>query len=692
MSSNRRDILQKEQNLTSNDVSDTSSATEYSKWSTPDLVNRITHLETQLREQQSQLSNLLNESKIQPDPVPLRLSKSTRKPRPPPKNFDFASHPTRHIALKFSYLGSYYNCFEHANGTVTPLPTVEEVLWKALTKSRLIDPPVPEESDEKYDVVWDTKTRWRLYGNEDGKKRLDVIWDGCEYSKCGRTDRGVSAFGQVVALRVRSRIKSQMKKAEAPEQSGQTNGDSNTIECHYHSGQKHLNVDADAAPANELESEPEIPYAVILNSILPPHLRVHAVCLDPPSDFDARFSCTGREYRYFFTNPAFCPDITETSQVFRSEQVTSDGLSTKVSSPCQPTGWLDISEMRRAAQKFQGLHDFRNFCKIDPSKAITSDDHGNEKTMSFLRRIRQCDVIPISDPLVDAFTSPLPRSDHGSDKHLAQPDGVQTYAFVVHGSAFLWHQVRCMVAILFLIGQGLESPQLIDRMLDVHGLENRGRGRPEYLMAAEEPLVLWDCNFGRRRTGKHLGGDGESAPAAEEVAVSPPDDSISAGAEDEPLKWTPVGDPSTRSSLALYAGAGGRDRSDGLSGPAGLAEETWALWRHAKIEEVLRREVLGLVLDGKAHGDGEDGGKTSVRDALDVHVGGGPLVKQGGKERGRERTRIFDGADRGRNVGRYVSVMERPRLDTPEVQGRKFAQGKGRRKALKAGLDAERDG
>jgi hypothetical protein len=28
----------------------------------------------------------------------------------------------------------------------------------------------------------------------------------------------------------------------------------------------------------------------------------------------------------------------------------------------------------------------------------------------------------------------------------------------IKGSAFLWHQVRCMVAVLFLIGQGLESP------------------------------------------------------------------------------------------------------------------------------------------------------------------------------------------------------------------------------------------
>jgi tRNA pseudouridine38/39 synthase len=31
---------------------------------------------------------------------------------------------------------------------------------------------------------------------------------------------------------------------------------------------------------------------------------------------------------------------------------------------------------------------------------------------------------------------------------------------IIKGSAFLWHQVRCMVSVLFLIGQGLESPSV----------------------------------------------------------------------------------------------------------------------------------------------------------------------------------------------------------------------------------------
>jgi len=39
-------------------------------------------------------------------------------------------------------------------------------------------------------------------------------------------------------------------------------------------------------------------------------------------------------------------------------------------------------------------------------------------------------------------------------------EGHQLYAIKIKGSAFLWHQVRCMVAVLFMIGQGLESPEV----------------------------------------------------------------------------------------------------------------------------------------------------------------------------------------------------------------------------------------
>ncbi|XLU65759.1 hypothetical protein S245_024968, partial [Arachis hypogaea] len=36
--------------------------------------------------------------------------------------------------------------------------------------------------------------------------------------------------------------------------------------------------------------------------------------------------------------------------------------------------------------------------------------------------------------------------------------GIELWVIKIRGSAFLWHQVCCMVAVLFMIGKGLESP------------------------------------------------------------------------------------------------------------------------------------------------------------------------------------------------------------------------------------------
>ncbi|KAG8708474.1 hypothetical protein FRC09_001235, partial [Ceratobasidium sp. 395] len=85
--------------------------------------------------------------------------------------FPFHLHPTRKVAFKFSYAGWAYNGLA-AQSQPTPLPTVEQVLFDAFVATRLVDPA----------------------GG----------MDGCGWSRCGRTDRGVSAAGQVVSLRVRS--------------------------------------------------------------------------------------------------------------------------------------------------------------------------------------------------------------------------------------------------------------------------------------------------------------------------------------------------------------------------------------------------------------------------------------------------------------------------------------------------------
>ena len=61
----------------------------------------------------------------------------------------------------------------------------------------------------------------------------------------------------------------------------------------------------------------------------------------------------------------------------------------------------------------------------------------------------------------------------------------------ISGKAFLWHQVRCIVAILFRIGAGKEVPDVIRQLLDV----NMNPCRPQYTMASEVPLNLFHVEF-----------------------------------------------------------------------------------------------------------------------------------------------------------------------------------------------------
>ncbi|CAF1284422.1 unnamed protein product [Rotaria sordida] len=62
---------------------------------------------------------------------------------------------------------------------------------------------------------------------------------------------------------------------------------------------------------------------------------------------------------------------------------------------------------------------------------------------------------------------------------------------MVHGSGFLWHQIRCIVAILILIGQGKEDTDLVKTLLDIE----KYPCTPNYHIASELPLVLFDCQF-----------------------------------------------------------------------------------------------------------------------------------------------------------------------------------------------------
>ena len=307
----------------------------------------------------------------------------------------------RRIALKVAYLGWGYAGFASqvpSQGT----RTVEDALFEALVSTRLV---------------------------------RDV--GSCGYSRCGRTDKGVSALGQVVALEVRSarrsgawRTRGRQKEAEAE-------------------------VEDDGWD----DARDEIDYVSTLNRALPDDVQVLGWA-DVGPDFHARFSATWRHYKYVFCG----------------------------------TG-LDVGAMQRAAASFLGRHDFRNFCKMDV---------GNVR--SFEREIFECCIVPsggIEARLAHEGLHPHDATDMvpgvapGGEgarwaTGAAVARGGQLWEFNVRGSAFLWHMVRCMMAVLFMVGEGLEGEGIVAELLDVSGTY---ASKPLYPMAADAPLLLYACGF-----------------------------------------------------------------------------------------------------------------------------------------------------------------------------------------------------
>lgn len=526
---------------------------DYSRWTKDSLIDRVRKLENELKSRPLPPPSP-SQKPIQPKQDEKKLDdegseEPAPKKRKEKKKMDPSGHSFRYIALKLAYLGRNYGGFEFAaNGL---LPTIEEELFKALTRACLIFP-----EDERI-----------------------VDFTGCEYSKCGRTDRGVSAFGQVIGIKVRSARPLRREKHLKDDHAG------------VKGGQKSDEMDQDAPePPTWDPILDEFAYPKLLNRLLPRDIRILAWCPSPPPDFSARFSCKERQYRYFFTQPAFNPPSPSPSQ--------------------DNVGWLDIDAMRNAAKRFEGTHDFRNFCKIDPTKNITN----------YHRGILEATIDEVSD-----VGPGLPYLDPSAAAVGAQSGTYpKIYCFKVRGTAFLWHQIRCMVNILFSVGQRLESPDLVTKLLDI---ESNPR-RPVYVMADETPLVLWDCLF-------------------------------------DDMKWVHVEDDVDPGKMSTIFSA-----TDGV----------WKLWREIKMDEILANGLLRTITKKR----------TASHTLPDPRPG----------KRGDISAKLFEGSNSARSGGKYVPIMQKKLMETPQEQTDKFAQRKGfkdgadmaRAKAAKFEMDETQDG
>jgi tRNA pseudouridine38/39 synthase len=318
---------------------------------------------------------------------------------------------TRHIALRFIYDGANYSGLAQNMGQDDD-NSVERALFEALVRARLV------ESRE-----------------------------GSGYSRCGRTDRGVSAAGQVVALQ----LKSTFPLDASFDEEGTELVDSGDLPKNEFESisvwtfprldkqrtKKSTSVDEIVNIQRLRKEMKEYPYAKILNNLLPVSIRILG-WTPVTEDFSARFSASTRTYRYFF---------------------------------CQRQ--MDLSRIREGLHLLVGKHDFRNFCKMDV-----------EKVYNFERVIHTATVVEVSGG------GPTNNRDNNNNT-----DGV-CYLQIV-GQAFLWHQIRCIAEVIFMIGRGLESPCIVSELLDVL----KHPRKPSYNLAAEKPLVLYDCGYPNLRMG-----------------------------------------------------------------------------------------------------------------------------------------------------------------------------------------------
>lgn len=167
-----------------------------------------------------------------------------------------------------------------------------------------------------------------------------------------------------------------------------------------------------------------------LNAVLPDDVKVQRLVRARP-DFHARFSATGKEYRYFIWNGAAVPPHLRLYRMHESRP-------------------LDLAAMRAAAASLRGRHDFASF-SANPRR----DVHGTERDLSRLDVNRRAGEVVIR----------------------AAADG------------FLYKMVRSLAGFLWQVGLGAESPAAVPALLAAAARNQRVPTAPA------RGLFLWKVHY-----------------------------------------------------------------------------------------------------------------------------------------------------------------------------------------------------
>ncbi|MFP5458006.1 MAG: tRNA pseudouridine synthase A [Bacteriovoracia bacterium] len=158
----------------------------------------------------------------------------------------------------------------------------------------------------------------------------------------------------------------------------------------------------------------------LFNSILPPHIRCHAVAPCAP-DFIPSMDQHSKEYRYFFTTT---PD---------------DGHDPRyIASPPAP---LDLTAVQACVALLTGTHDFKNFWSIGGTANTT------------IREVFSCELSLINPQ--EFFANTLFSAGEASS----------CWQFRIEGRGFMKHMVRHLVGALWSVGTGKLSVSEFEQLL-----------------------------------------------------------------------------------------------------------------------------------------------------------------------------------------------------------------------------------
>ncbi|MGC8744583.1 MAG: tRNA pseudouridine(38-40) synthase TruA [Verrucomicrobiia bacterium] len=181
----------------------------------------------------------------------------------------------------------------------------------------------------------------------------------------------------------------------------------------------------------------KIPLAI--NAYLPEDIRV-VKASRCPSDFHARFSATGKQYRYFIWNHPVCDPL------FRR---FCWHIPRK----------LDFEKMKMAAGYFLGTHDFRSFAA-----------NRNYEVENTVRTLWKCQI-----------------KKKGS-----------LITFIIEGNGFLYKMCRGIVGTVVQVGLGKYEQSSIKAMLEKRDRRVAGMSAPAH------GLVLWKVFYDKKKKPENI--------------------------------------------------------------------------------------------------------------------------------------------------------------------------------------------